>query len=108
MTIPIQTLIDVIDSKPEGWYARITQAGRVHQGILHISHEDWQRFQNRPVTFAGIRHRTDQEKAAILKICEPCDNNVDGRCKLCRVCGGLRKIEDWADLSSHHCKDGLW
>ena len=83
-------------------------AGKVHQGILHISHEDWARFQNGPVTFGNLRQRTEFERQAILSICETCDRNDAGRCKLCRVCGGLRKIEDWITLTSHHCPEKRW
>ena len=44
MTIPLQTLIDAMPSKPDGWYASVTSAGKVHQDILHIDALTWARL----------------------------------------------------------------
>lgn len=58
--------------------------------------------------FSGVTLRTPEQIAAILEICATCDRFTDGKCKLCRVCGGLRRVDDWARMSSHRCPDKKW
>jgi hypothetical protein len=60
--------------------------------------------------FPGVRLRTPAEIGAVAEICRTCPSGAyeDGRCRACRRCGGLRRAEDLARLSTNHCLYGYW
>ena len=86
--------------------------GRLRGRWVELRTEDYLRLANpTPASvrsFPGITKRTHEQQAACLAICSTCDRLSDGRCKLCKVCGGTRRVADWVVLTSHRCPKGLW
>ena len=70
MTIPIQTLIDAMDSKPDGWYSRVVSAGRMTETHLHIDALTWARLSASQGQWGDVV--STMTKAVGIKPCKGC------------------------------------
>ena len=101
-----------IDELPESSRASLASRGKIVGGGKWLEIESIHlKFLEPPGTNVGpaIWIRSEREISVIISTCSYCDKfTSDGKCKICSTCGGLRRVSDYARLSTHSCPEKRW
>jgi hypothetical protein len=107
--VRLKDLEAVAPNRPAGYLAEVLARGSTQGPWVVLSGAAYQELRAKFSAFQGMRLRPPADQAGALAICRGCEElTADGRCRVCRSCGGLRRVADWVRLAHHGCPKGRW